>query len=336
MKNKYFYSPLISIIVPIYKVEKYIAQCINSIIKQSYENIEIILIDDGSPDNSGLIADGYSKKDNRIKVIHTENRGVSAARNLGIEEARGEYIVFIDSDDYLASDYTEYMLSIIKKTGASFAISKNCFRLPVNEQQIENDKIEIYTPEEAATALLYPGYINIGCWNKMFNKDFLVKNKIAFLEKYYMGEGLNFIITAAQLSKGVGVGQKRVYYYRNDNPNSATKVLNIPKYFNALAAIDNIENKAIVNTAQFNNALKYHRYLTVFSALNAILHARADRTYPTEYKNYLYLIRKDALRLIKARISFSKKIRIWMFCINPKLAHFSIRLLGVINRKLNT
>ena len=94
-------NPKISIIVPVYNVEKYIHKCINSILDQSLTEFELILVDDGSPDRSGEICDEYSKKDNRIKVIHKSNGGVSSARNIGIDKACGEYIGFVDPDDYI-------------------------------------------------------------------------------------------------------------------------------------------------------------------------------------------------------------------------------------------
>lgn len=104
--------PLVSIVVPIYKVEKYLNQCVDSIISQTYKNIEIILVDDGSPDGCGDICDYYSSFDKRVKVIHKENAGVSSARNSGVEVARGEYLYFCDSDDYLNTDAIEKLLNV--------------------------------------------------------------------------------------------------------------------------------------------------------------------------------------------------------------------------------
>lgn len=105
---------LISVIVPVYKVEKYINKCVDSIINQTYTNLEIILVDDGSPDNCGNICDEYAKKDNRIKVVHKENAGVSSARNIGLEKSSGKYITFIDADDYVEKNYCEELLNILK------------------------------------------------------------------------------------------------------------------------------------------------------------------------------------------------------------------------------
>ena len=93
--------PIVSVIVPVYKVENVLHYCIDSILNQTYKNFELILVDDGSPDNSGKICDEYAKKDNRIKVIYKENGGVSSARNCGIDAAKGKYVCFVDSDDYV-------------------------------------------------------------------------------------------------------------------------------------------------------------------------------------------------------------------------------------------
>jgi glycosyltransferase involved in cell wall biosynthesis len=318
MKNS---LPIISIIVPMYNVGKYIAQCVDSILGQTYGNLEIILINDGSPDHSGAIADEYSHKDARIKVVHIENKGVSAARNLGLQQCCGEFVAFVDGDDYLASDYVEYMYGIIKKTNSKFVMSRNCFKFPGAEKQVDVDRIETFTPEQAAAELLYPDNIDIGCWNKMFCRDFLLKNKISFPEQFYMGEGLNFIVTSAQLADCVGVGQRRVYYYRRDNENSATTALSVRKYINALDAIDHIEKTAVLDGENFRNALNAHRYFTTFAALKTILVTGEENRYQREYKSYLSFLRGNALCILKARILFLKKVRMWMYCFSPKLAH---------------
>ena len=108
-------NSLISVIVPVYKVEPYLHRCVDSILAQTYINLEIFLVDDGSPDNCGKICDEYAKKDSRIKVIHKKNGGLSDARNVAIDMAKGEYITFIDSDDFVASDYVETLYHLIEK-----------------------------------------------------------------------------------------------------------------------------------------------------------------------------------------------------------------------------
>ena len=108
-------TPLISIIIPVYNVEKYLSECLDSVIAQTYQNWEAICVNDGSPDNCGAILDQYASTDPRIKVIHQENRGVSDTRNVGLKQAIGEYITFLDSDDMLYPQFLEYMLNTIQK-----------------------------------------------------------------------------------------------------------------------------------------------------------------------------------------------------------------------------
>lgn len=115
---------LISIIIPIFKVEKYLEECLESVINQTYKNLEIILIDDGSPDNCPEICDKYALKDTRIKVIHQENQGLSAARNTGIKCMTGEYVLFLDSDDYLNINYCENIISVAKDTNSDIVVSE--------------------------------------------------------------------------------------------------------------------------------------------------------------------------------------------------------------------
>ena len=117
-------NKLVSIIIPVYNVEKYLAECIESVLKQTYQNIEILLIDDGSPDNSGKICDEYEEKDSRVRVIHKENGGVSSARNVGLEQANGEYITFIDSDDFVSESYIEELYIALENGNSDLAFCK--------------------------------------------------------------------------------------------------------------------------------------------------------------------------------------------------------------------
>ena len=116
-------QPLVSIIVPIYNVEQYLKRCIDSILRQTYKNIEIILVDDGSPDNCGIICENYQKIDSRIEVIHKQNGGLSNARNVAIPLAKGEYITFIDSDDWISMYYIEHLVEAVFGCNADLGIS---------------------------------------------------------------------------------------------------------------------------------------------------------------------------------------------------------------------
>ena len=114
----------VSVVVPIYKVEKYLRRCIDSILAQTYKNIEVILVDDESPDKCGLICDEYAKKYPFVKVIHQKNMGLSGARNSGTKVAGGDYVTFVDSDDFVTPDYVEYLLSLITLYDADVSVAR--------------------------------------------------------------------------------------------------------------------------------------------------------------------------------------------------------------------
>lgn len=123
---------MISVIIPVYNVEEYLERCVNSVLKQTYNDLEIILVDDGSTDNSGKICDELKNKDDRIIVIHKENQGLSASRNIGIEKATGEYITFVDSDDYILEDMYETLYKNLIRNDADISMCKYQY---VKEQQ---------------------------------------------------------------------------------------------------------------------------------------------------------------------------------------------------------
>lgn len=163
---------LISIIVPVYKVENYLSKCLDSIICQTYKNIEIILVDDGSPDNSGNICDNYAKKDSRIKVIHKENGGLSDARNAGLKIATGQYIGFVDSDDYIEKDMFETMYSLSKRYNAEISIvSYNEWKNGMILNNMDSGELDVYNKTEAIKEILIDSKIQSYMWNKLFKKE---------------------------------------------------------------------------------------------------------------------------------------------------------------------
>lgn len=129
-------EPTISVIIPVYKTEKYIHKCLDSVLNQTYKNLEVILVDDGSPDNCPVICDEYAQKDSRIKVFHKENGGLSSARNLGLDNMTGDYVSFVDSDDYIESDMIETMLNQLKSKNGDIAI---CLAKNDDEKRFEGD-----------------------------------------------------------------------------------------------------------------------------------------------------------------------------------------------------
>ena len=166
-------NPLISVIVPIYKVEKYLSRCIDSILKQTYHNLEIFLVDDGSPDNCGLIADGYASKDKRIKVIHKQNGGLSDARNVAIEKSTGEYITFIDSDDYVTHDYIEVLLNLIEKHHSQISIGAfRIFQEGFIPKKQRGKAFELkLNQQEALSDMFYQKHFDVTAWAKLYKRE---------------------------------------------------------------------------------------------------------------------------------------------------------------------
>lgn len=168
---------LISIIVPIYKVEKYLEKCIESILAQTYKNIELILVDDGSPDNCPSICDRYAKKDSRVIVIHKQNGGLSDARNMGLNIAKGDFISFIDSDDFVSDDFCELLLGAIIRENADMAIC-NYLRIDENDNLIQEKNVDLpfknecISPEEFMQGYFgKQGWYYVVVWNKIYKRS---------------------------------------------------------------------------------------------------------------------------------------------------------------------
>jgi glycosyltransferase involved in cell wall biosynthesis len=164
---------LISVVIPVYNVEKYLIRCINSVINQTYSNIEIILVDDGSPDRCGDICDEYAKSDYRIRVIHKGNGGLSDARNVGIKNANGKYITLLDSDDWIDVEFLLKLYSLIKVTNSEIAIS-NYSVMPQENRNIENaeQKVYLFSNIEAIEHLAGDLYLKfVVAWGKLYHRS---------------------------------------------------------------------------------------------------------------------------------------------------------------------
>lgn len=177
-------NPKISIIVPVYNVEIYINECVNSILNQTFRDFELILVDDGSSDDCGRICDIYGERDTRVRVIHKENGGLSSARNTGLEVCKGEYVIFIDSDDYIENNTLQYSYDLVIDNKADAVIfGMRSFYEDNNKVEIDTSKpnIEVLNSKEAIKKYLsyeIKGY----SWNRLVKKDIILNNKIFFPE----------------------------------------------------------------------------------------------------------------------------------------------------------
>lgn len=199
---------LVSIIVPVYNVEKYIDKCVRSLLKQDYGNIEVILVDDGSPDKSGYIIDRLKEEDNRIVVIHQENHGVSSARNAGMAVASGEYITFVDGDDWVDANYVTYFVDLLEKSSCDVVMNKNNYS---GCNDISNNNFSVISAEKAIE-WIYLGDLFVAVWNKMYRRSVLEENYIKFNEKIWYGEGMLFNVEFLQHVNSVAVGESAVYH----------------------------------------------------------------------------------------------------------------------------
>lgn len=176
-------EPLISVIIPVYNAEKHIKCCVASICRQTYKNLEIIIVDDGSGDGSKAVLQQLEQKDSRIRVIYQKNRGPASARNTGVQLAKGAYLLFVDSDDWISRDHVEYLYQILTETGSDIASSS--FFMSYSEKPfpvVSHPTVQIDTRSEALRELLYSKKLNHSPWGKLYRRE-LFEN-IAYPEGY--------------------------------------------------------------------------------------------------------------------------------------------------------
>lgn len=226
-------NDLISVVVPIYNVEKYLKKCIDSILIQTYENIEIILVDDGSLDNCGKICDEYEKDDKRVKVIHKQNGGLSDARNAGINIAKGKYITFIDSDDFVERNSIELLYRNIIEYGKDISIGQIYrFHTEKNMNKKETkEHIKVYETKEAMEQLLYNNQYSTSTAGKLFLTNLFENIKFPYGKKY---EDLATVYKLIFNSNGVVVTNQNVYNYFVARPDSIMNEKFTPTRMDAL------------------------------------------------------------------------------------------------------
>lgn len=215
--------PLVSIIIPVYNVEEFLARCLDSVVAQNYQNIEVLLVDDGATDKSGIICDEYAVRDSRFIVLHKSNGGVSSARNLGIERAKGEYLCFVDSDDTVEPDMVQDMV----KNAQEYNADITCCLLDVVEidgtsRNLHKGKSDLYKNTEIITNYFTDQFIKdqmYGPYNKLF-KSTVVKNKI--FKPYKLGEDILFIFEILLCCNNIYIGNKVGYHYLHRSGSAMT------------------------------------------------------------------------------------------------------------------
>ena len=231
MKNQIKNKPLISVIVPVYNVEKYLATCLNSIIKQSYLNLEIICVNDGSTDGSKKIIDEYCQKYKMIKVIDQKNAGLSSARNAGLDSAEGEYILFVDSDDWLEGEIVEHVSQVMLENGSLDFVA---FGMKgYDEKESHYCPLYLYQYEkELAGQVLDSAYLqrhffkfNASACDKLFNRNFLNQHQLRFREGI-IHEEVIFYIDMAMVTQKFSFIEQQGYVYRINRSGAITEKFN--------------------------------------------------------------------------------------------------------------
>lgn len=321
-------NPLISIIIPIYNVEKYLKRCLDSVVNQSYKNLDIILVDDGSTDKSGIICDEYSKKDDRIRVIHKKNGGLSDARNTGLELVQGEYIGFVDSDDLINVDMYKIMINQILINKADLAIckfvkfyDKNANEIiEMSKQNISNYNFSKNTAcvdrENALRECLSTKKFSVSAWSKLYKKA--IFNDLVFPYKTEMEDFAVIIDIILKCNKILLINEQLYYYYQRTNSiiNSRFKKsdLDLEKIF--VRNVDLVDRffPKIHNQAKTNLTAHY------FYVIDKIVKYDDFDEYKSVYYNYLQKLKKEFIFILfysKHRII--RKIMFIILLINNRL-----------------
>lgn len=329
---------LVSIIIPVYNAEKYLRQCIDSIIKQSFDKFELILIDDGSKDKSGQICDEYAQRDNRIKVFHLQNGGPSKARNFGMSVAEGQYIEFVDSDDQLEASSLEYMAEIAQKYRPDMLIAN----AEIIDVVKDNKKIISMGETGNLDTLIYLKNLTIQkkavflhyIWNRWYKKEYIENEKIVFDEAEQLGEDFIFNCEMIKNKPEIVVLDKTLYkYYKRDNgslsgkfiPNEITRRRKMDGLFKNIFKIYGIEEECKQNIDEMIGAITLASIQGVFSK-GAPQNLKNQRKYVNEFLNseYYEYIRKykesngelAKSEKISAILLVHKKIYIYLMFFN--------------------
>lgn len=285
----------VSFIVPVYKVEKYLEQCVNSVLNQTYQNIELILVDDGSPDNCPKMCDEYAFEDNRVKVIHKPNGGLSDARNAGLCIATGEYVIFMDSDDFWTSNnHLEQLMNIVKTNSVCDFIGFNC-----SYYYSDTDSFVQWVPyfeniqqpsngNDAMFALVSSGTFSMSACMKIIKREFLISNKL-FFEKGILAEDIPWFINVLEKCSRCMFTNQYIYAYRQNVSGSITNSGG-ERSFNNLFAILKSEVKRI-NDREFNSMAKdalysflAYEYCILLSCVDKQPNSNAKRYELNKYK----------------------------------------------------
>ena len=300
--------PKISVIVPVYNVERYLPQCLDSIINQTFRDIEIICINDGSTDNSGIILEEYAQKDSRLKVLNQENQGLSVARNNGIAQATGEYISFIDSDDFIHLEFLDTLYQTL--------IQSNCDIAGCDFQKVYNNEVPVlgnikFKKYVSALDVLLnkKNFIHFNVWNKLYKRE-IIKD-IQFVENLYFEDWVFNLCVFAQNTSFAWINEK-LYGYRISNQSIVRSQFNHKKLEDYVRGIEIVAEYFQANHPQYWNKVKKFRISrTVKMLMNSTLRSKNISLYN---QAQIYLKKLYQQKLISySGLSCANKIKLFKF-----------------------
>lgn len=312
----------VSIIVPVYNTEKYLRRCIDSILTQTYQNFELLLIDDGSKDSSGAICDEYARNDERIRVIHRANSGVSVTRNIGIQEAKGDYISFVDSDDYIAVNMIETLVVRANKYYSDIVMCKYFIEKTGKTSCVSMDYDEVYDgADRVKNGLLYLYYTDYhsglySLWNKLIKKSVYSTNNILFDSSLKRGEDAWFIFQCLKHCKRVDfIPEAYYYYYQNES--SVMHTLYDDQYEKWVDMRRRLiaENKQLGFDIDYDLFYKDFLYKTIMYCRSLVQNNRLDEEKRIISDEFLIRASKHSKKLPLHLIFFTKCISMGMRCI---------------------
>lgn len=309
----------ISIIIPVYNVESYIDRCLESVVNQDYKNLEIILINDGSDDNSGEICDKWGQMDKRILVIHQKNKGVSAARNVGLDMAQGEYVGFVDPDDVISKDMFSSMIKDIKKTNADIvACGVSEIFLDGSERIYRkyDSPIKLNKKQAIEKGLMLSDDIGGVVWDKLWRRD-IIKN-IKFDESLAIAEDRLFVITALLNSK---------IFYRNFTPKyfcikrekSATQSKFSEKNFHIVWSAKKVHQEVINKDKEYLKLANFHVVISCMNIISSMFLSNKKKEYELLYKEVIGLLNEISIKDLPREVELSFKIKLFILKKLPNL-----------------
>lgn len=312
---------MISVIVPIYNVEKYIEYCLDSIISQTYSDLEILLINDGSTDNSLKICESYQKKDRRIKFFNQSNKGQSAARNLGLDKMTGDFVMFVDSDDWIHPQTIEILFNNLQKSGLSMVIGGVCSIHNLDPHDVKFSKVSFdFMTYNTREALIY-SYTKTGCaiWGRLYRKE-LFENL-----RFPVGrtsEDIAITVYIIEKCNFVALNSSKFYYYYSRPNSTCTSAFNIKKFDTFYVYKDLLEYVKCRHPFLVN-IIRKNLTLTIISLFNKILATRLMEVYISNVREMRSYIRKNCfLLLFNPILEWKYKILLTVLLINVSFYRF--------------